>query len=178
MSEGENRINIYGPKSDGAYWLELRLQGKIFVLHAFIDDTTVEHGPSLFGVAGFLFEKRGLQKFEAEWASKIASLSKPFRTSSCAGGWPPFRDWSRIERDLLLSDLARLIADTRDAGFVATVGMDDYKSYAAEDPIMATMFGSPYTLCLMPCIDSACNYLNEHYPGGGIVSLYRERHEQ
>ena len=24
MSEGENRINLYGPKSDGSYWLELR----------------------------------------------------------------------------------------------------------------------------------------------------------
>jgi hypothetical protein len=24
MSEGENRIDIYGPKSDGSYWLELR----------------------------------------------------------------------------------------------------------------------------------------------------------
>jgi hypothetical protein len=33
MNEGENRINIYGPKSDGACWLELRqADGQSFVL--------------------------------------------------------------------------------------------------------------------------------------------------
>ena len=33
MSEGENRINISGPRLDGSYWLELRqANGQAFVL--------------------------------------------------------------------------------------------------------------------------------------------------
>lgn len=33
MSDGKNRIMIYGPKADGSYWLELRqADGQSFVL--------------------------------------------------------------------------------------------------------------------------------------------------
>ena len=42
LSEGENRIQIYGPKSDGSYRLELRQRdGQLFVLSVPARDSAV-----------------------------------------------------------------------------------------------------------------------------------------
>lgn len=138
------------------------------MLDVFLDDTKTHRGPPIFGVGGFLFDKPGLKKFEAAWSPRIADLSKPFRTADCNGGWGPFTQWSILERELLLKDLARLIAETRDAGVVATVSLDEYQSYVSTSPDVARVAGTPYTLCLMACIESVGNYLKEHYPEESI----------
>jgi hypothetical protein len=142
----------------------------VLVLNAYFDDTKTDpkHGTDLWGAGGVLFNKDGLLKFDEVWTPRIAVLEKPFRTAHCAGGYDQFATWSREARHKMLCDLGRLIGQTRDAGFAATVTRDDYDDFKAKNPRLANFAGSPFALALMACIDSARNYLDANYPGEEI----------
>jgi hypothetical protein len=145
-------------------------RGRIFVLSGYFDETVVQHGPPLTGVGGFLFDADSVAKFDAAWGPEIAQLKKPFHTSACGGrqGRDDFADWSSPKRDDFLKKLARITADTRDAGFVSTVLHSDYDKFISKNPGHSIIAGSPYTLALMACVDAARNYMEKNYPDEDI----------
>jgi hypothetical protein len=157
----------------GHFWVFQRLavlgfRGEVFVLNGYFDETEIQKGPPATAVGGFLFSPDGSAKFDAEWGAVLAQLIEPFHTSHCAGGYGQFAGWPFAKRDDLLKGLAKLTADTRDAGFISMVLHSDYDQFASQDSWLAAAAGSPYTIGLMACLDSARNYMDKNYPNEEI----------
>jgi hypothetical protein len=152
----------------------------VLVLDAFFDDTEIQNGPRVFAVAGILFSRCGLKQFTDEWGSRIADLKGPYRTSHCFARRGAFQGWSEVERDIFLADLARLIAETRDAGFTATIADRDYEEFRSKNPSLCKIAGSPFTVALTECIDSVRDYLGKDYPGEDVYFWFESgtRHEK
>jgi hypothetical protein len=143
-------------------------------LDGFFDDIKLPREPQIVGVAGFLFDLDGLKRFDSEWAPRVAGLDKPYRTASCFGCAPPFSSWLEEDRKRLLKDLAVLIADTRDAGFTATVELSEYHTFIRKHPDAANVIGSPYALSLLVIVESVLRYMKEAYPGETVNSWFEK----
>jgi hypothetical protein len=134
----------------------LRNGGMALGLTAFIDETGTHKGHPITGVAGFLYDKSGVTKFEAQWAKRIAELSEPFHTADCVWGHGQFEGWPQPKRLLLMHDLADIIMQTRLCGFIACVEQTDFIQWVAQqNPEIVKWIGSPYSACLLSCVEMA-----------------------
>jgi hypothetical protein len=56
------------------------------MLKAFFDETGTHAGHPVVGVAGFLYDGRGVEGFKARWKQRTNELERPFHTSECYHG--------------------------------------------------------------------------------------------
>jgi hypothetical protein len=124
-------------------------------LRAFFDETGTHNGHPLTAVAGFLFDSRGLDKFEAAWQKRTADLKEPFQTYDCVHGREQFEGWPEPQRLLLMHDLPEIIIQTRVCGFLSFIESNEYDQWCKENPRYVSWIGSPYTVCLMKCVETA-----------------------
>lgn len=152
----------------------------VFAMDAFFDASHLQRSGmrEAFLIAGFLFKKDGLNRFEEEWPSRIANLEGPFRTSQCNAARGAFRLIEEPFRNAMLRDLADLIGKTRDMGFVAIVERDQYEDFRRTNPTMVRSEGSPYTLALLSIIDNASQYMKENYADENIYYWFEGWHRE
>ena len=124
-----------------------------FVVFGFFDETGTHAGHPLTAVGGFVFDQAGLDHFEREWRTRTAELTEPFHAVDCFGGYKQFESWPKPQRLILMHDLAEIIVKNRVCGIFAFLKDEDYTQFSAENPEQATWVGSPYTCCLMKCVD-------------------------
>jgi hypothetical protein len=66
-----------------------------------------------------------------------------------------FEEWTLPQRNLLLHDLSEIIVLNRICGFVSFVETIEYDQWCKENPRHVSWIGSPYTACLMRCVETA-----------------------
>jgi hypothetical protein len=126
------------------------------VLEAFFDETGTHQGSPVTGVAGFLFDKEGLQRFDSGWEKIGYDLKQPYRTAHCAARHGQFRDskkWPPWRCDQLMGKLAMLSSETRIAGFIASTQQADFAKLSADTPSLARWGKSIYSIALLQCLD-------------------------
>jgi hypothetical protein len=124
-------------------------------LRAFFDETGTHDGHPLTAVAGFLFDTAGLNKFEVDWRKRTVDLKGPFHTTDCVRGRGAFEGWPEPQRLLLLHDLPEIIIRTRICAVISFIASDEYDQWCRENPRYVPCIGSPYTVCLMKCVETA-----------------------
>jgi hypothetical protein len=153
----------------------LRNGGFTLGLTAFFDETGTHEGHLLTGVAGFLYDSDGIARFEAEWRKRTAAdFPEPFHTVDCFWGHGQFAGWPWPLRMQLMHELGDLISRTRIAGFVAYVEQEDYKKWAEHDPTQVDFVGSPYTICLLTCIEMVAAFLKSRKLDGEVFYLFEQ----
>ncbi len=123
-------------------------------------EPTKAKGHLVTTVAGFLYDQDGVRQFEDSWRERSKELTKPFRTSECFGGRGQFSGWPMPQRLLLMHDLADIVAKSRMAGFISSVEQGDFDEWARKDPMLRHI-GSPYSLCLITCMEMAAQFLQK-----------------
>jgi hypothetical protein len=143
-------------------------------LAGYFDDVGLPREPRLSGVAGFLFEWDGVFRFNENWGPRLARLSKPYRTATCFSRASPFDSWASEDCELLMKDLANLIADTRDAGFVAAVELSEYNDFVDKNPAARATIGHPYTLSLLVLVGSVVEYMQATFPNEKVHLFFEK----
>lgn len=129
---------------------------------AFLDGTRLDaSGHQAFGLAAVLFSADALPAFELEWVTRLSMAQRPFHATACHAGRGAFHGVSRPEREILLHDLAAIIAKHRGPGFIGSVKLAAYEAYRRESPREARHIGSPYSVCALGILDRCRGYLDE-----------------
>ena len=134
------------------------------MLQALFAETGPHGRAAVTAVGGFVFDQSNLERFAADWAPRVAGLSKPFCSASCYEGLAPFDppEWSLARRHGLLDELAVLTAKTMLAGFVVATSVDDYREYLEMNPGAAKLIDCPYTLCVLGVLALARHWAERH----------------
>jgi len=141
-------------------------------LHAFFDETGTHAGHPLTAVAGFLFDEKGVNSFDLSWQKRTSDLTEPFHTYDCFHGFGQFEGWPKPQRLLLMHDLADLVIQTRLCGFIAFVEANDYDQWRNGNPQYVSWIGSPYTVCLMKCVETVGIIASQNKLEGNISYLF------
>jgi hypothetical protein len=167
-------LSRYGHASgDSLASFMTRNGGFALSLTAFFDETQSHNDDPLTGVAGFLYDRNGIAEFEAKWAKRThGHLTKPFHTYDCFWGYDDFKGWPEPVRHLLMHDLAEIIERTRIAALVAYTYHNEYEEWAADHRRAAHMVGSPYTACLLSCVDLAAAFAKTKALEGDLIYIF------
>jgi hypothetical protein len=144
-------MSTYADFLEGWFAAFYRFDGYVLVLEAFFDETGGTEDDAVTAVAGFVFDKPGLESFTHAWGPQVEGLSKPYRSALCNAGRTPFDppDWPEPRRQGLMDSLASLSAENSVAGFVAATTEADYHAAITKSPKLRNLIDSPYTLCTL-----------------------------
>lgn len=132
------------------------------VLYGFFDDTQSHGEYRISGLAGFLFDRPGLDAFHAEWGKRASALHPKFRTSSFrAKDGPAYKAASDYDREHLLPDLAHITAKHRGPGFVCSIDSAVFESWASGPHGNVEYVGNAYAACLVTILGMIRGYLRE-----------------
>jgi hypothetical protein len=143
------------------------------VLKAFFDETGTHAGHPVIGVAGFLYDDRGIEQFNTRWKKRASELDRPFHTSECFYGRGQFAGWPEPMRMLLMHDLADIIAETKLAGFLTYIERNDWEVWKkTSQPAIVESVGSPYSACLLHCISLVDSFADVRHPNEKVFYVF------
>ena len=151
-----------------------RFDGLILVLQAFFDETGSGENDELTAVAGFVYDKEGLENFTKHWGPEVSNLSGHYRSSPCNAGQEPFRldDWPEQRRQKLMDKLATLSADHALAAFVVATGREDFEAARENIPGIRRFLDSPYTMCAVNVLAMASSWVESARPGEKVYCWF------
>lgn len=141
-------------------------------LFAFVDETGTHSGHPVTAVGGFLFDDQGVERFESSWKKRTSELREPFHASDCFHGYGQLERWPKPQRLLFMHDLPEMIIENRIFGFIAFMETAEYTEWCKENAHLVSRVGSPYTACLMQCVEIAGVAVKDRKLQGNITYVF------
>jgi hypothetical protein len=143
------------------------------MLGAFFDDSGTHPTSPVVAIGGLLGTEAQWDVFAPAWEKQLASPlpGKPklsqFHLSPCRAGRGEFRDYSRVELDLVTGEFRRIILNTGMVTVAAAVNRVAWNELVTGD--MARELGSPEELCFYKCVEAVIKIIRLRKPGEKIM---------
>jgi hypothetical protein len=130
----------------------------VCMFEAYFDESGTHQGAPLTCTAGYVFSVSAAEEFCVIHKSEIQPLLPPraggvFHAADCIGGYGKFDGLPRERRDDIVNRMIAAIQRTRRYGVVVGIEQSTYDEAIRQTPRLAAIVGSPYSLCLLRCIE-------------------------
>lgn len=129
----------------------LRGKGLLTVLWAYFDESSDGRAERVFGIAGYFGDESAWHSLEEKWRSVTSNT--PFHMTDCLAGEGKYKNWSRFEREHLISRLISVINEVEIYGFHAGVLLQDFHQIFPGDNQEAAFW-----LCFQECFGQAAKW--------------------
>jgi hypothetical protein len=138
--------------------------GIVAAVSAFFDES---HNDTVFCVAGYIFQKARLKRFDAGWQYMLREYALPFfRMSACAHGNKPFDRLSRDEQIKVATKAISLIRGHASCGIAIAIERKNFK--IPKNKIVV----SPYELCAWTSLVGIAAWLAEQRETGKVAYFF------
>jgi hypothetical protein len=154
----------------------------IMLLEGNFDDTGTHLGSPIVGVAGLVGKVPDWAELEPKWQAILAQYGMAdFHASECQNGWGAFGRLDGIRRDILVRELARLMADCHLTPISACVYVDAWDQVVGmsleNGDAFFSRFQTPFSLCFEYCVQHAVNWAAAVAENSPIALVFNEQRE-
>lgn len=154
------------------------------VVYAYFDETVGGQNDELTAVAGYLFDRAGVERFLQIYRETIEPLLPPdkhgvkmFHAAPCFDGDDPYFGIARPIRECILARMATAISKSVTVGVVVGIDQKEYGAGLLGSAVqingkrpdsLEPWVGSKYSLCLLRCIHGLNDWMNGHNIDGPV----------
>jgi hypothetical protein len=143
----------------------------VAMFQAYFDES---YNANLLCVAGYMFTKYRVKKFDAGWRKLLKKYHLPyFRMSACAHGNAPFDKLSRDYRIEAETKAIELIKEYADHGVAVTINPKDFDRVVIKNNVIS----SPYEWCMWVCLIAVRSWVQKSNRSGGIAYFFEAGHK-
>jgi len=155
-------------------------------MFAYADETGTPER-DLSGVAAYVFSDDGAKQFRHFYESNIHNripLNKNgvrlYHTSRCATGSREYEGMDDSERQQIIDLMVQCISQSATLGVAVLLPRAEYEKARDASPPVVECSGSPYSVCLVRCMNIICDWLDQKELGGGIDYVFEagDRHQR